>query len=143
MYTFHGWAEIHVSDVEDLPAGMLEKQLDAAVLSVRNAIASFTDGVSIFELRRSSNNLWVVSVHGLRNRAHGGAIDLFRWLADNLPESYGLLYVRDDDDTERPNAFTVYRLARGKLDQLVDGLLSPCVPTIESELTWTAPPSRI
>ena len=135
MYTFHGWAEINVADIEDLPPGMSEKQLDAAVLSVRKAIASYADGVSIFELRPSSNNLWVVSVHGLRNRAHSHAIDLFRWLADNLPESYGLLYVRDDEDAKRPNAFTVYRLARGKLDELVDGFLSPCVPIIETELT--------
>jgi hypothetical protein len=43
-----------------------------------------------------------------------------------------LLYVRDDDDAKCPNAFTVYRLARGKLDELVDGFLSPCVPIIET-----------
>jgi hypothetical protein len=128
-------AEAIVADTENLPPGMMEKQLDAAVLSVRKAIASYADGVSIFDLRPSSNNLWVVSVHGLRNRAHTHAIDLFRWLANNLPESYGLLYVRDDDDAKRQNTFTVYRLARGKLDELVDGLLSPCVPTIEAELT--------
>lgn len=72
----------------------------------------------------------VLSVHGLRNHAYESVATHFQWIAAELPESYSLLYIRDDEQLDRENQFSVYRLARGKLDRFDDKLFSPCIPII-------------
>lgn len=80
--------------------------------------------------------------HGLRNHRYEPVIDLFRWVAVELPFSYGLLYVHDDEDTHRGadhvNEFQVWRLARGEFEELADPFLSPYIPTVEPH--WELPP---
>ncbi len=82
-----------------------------------------------------NGDLHVLSVAGHRNHRCETALDLFRWLAINGPGSYGLLYVRDDEDFRRGgdfgNEFRVWRLARGVLEEQDDPFLSPPIPTVE------------
>jgi len=56
-------------------------------------------------------------------------------VANELPFSYGLLYVHDDEDHSRgadhENDFRVWRLARGGFGELADPFLSPYIPTVE------------
>jgi hypothetical protein len=73
-------------------------------------------------------------------------IDLFRRVATELPFSYGLLYVHDDEDSlwditdeqiarhgnNYDNEFRVWRLARGEFEERADPFLSPYIPTVES-----------
>jgi hypothetical protein len=58
-------------------------------------------------------------------------------VAENLPGSYGLLYVHDDEDIQdeedNSNTFVVWKITRGKLTQEKDNYLSPCIPVIEDE----------
>jgi hypothetical protein len=83
----------------------------------------------------------VLFAHGLRNHRYEPVIDLFRWVAEELPHSYGLLYVRDDEDHGREanydNEFRVWRLARGRFEELADPFLSPCNPIAEAP--WEGP----
>ncbi len=78
----------------------------------------------------------VLFTHGLRNHRFDPVIDIFRWIAENLPDSYGLLYVHDDEDhrvsePESDNCFRAWRLARGRLSEKDDPFLSPYIPTVE------------
>jgi hypothetical protein len=58
-------------------------------------------------------------------------IDLFKWIAAELPHSYGLLYAHDDEALGQENEFRVWRLARGEIEERPDPFLSPYIPTVE------------
>jgi hypothetical protein len=58
-------------------------------------------------------------------------IELFRWVATELPDSYGLLYAHDDEAEGQENEFRVWRLARGAFDERADPFFSPYMPTVE------------
>lgn len=80
------------------------------------------------------------------SRNHRGlspsAVEVLRWLAENGPGSYGLVYLHDDEDvgdtgrlrgrdsSDHSNEFRVWRLLDGKLEELDDPFLSPIVPRI-------------
>ena len=59
-------------------------------------------------------------------------VQILKWVAENGPGSYGLLYVRDDDDRKRDknygNEFRVWVLKRGNVYEMDDPFLSPFVP---------------
>ena len=136
MFEFHGWLSLEVDDRDDPDPTILDERLDLAERGLLGQIEKAGDGASVFELRRAGNGLRYLAVHGLRNHRYLPVIDLFRWAAENLPEAYGLLYVRDDEDErdedmDITNAFRVWRVAQGKCSEHEDSFLSPCVPTIE------------
>lgn len=136
MFEFHGWLSLHPDDQDDADLVVLEDRLNSAESALRREIEKVDDGLSVFEVRRAGNGLRYLAAHGLRNHRYVPVVDLFRWVADNLPDSYGLLYLRDDEDdrggeADNTNAFRVWRVARGRFDEHADPFLSPCVPTIE------------
>ena len=136
MFEFHGWLSLHSDDWDDPDPAVLEERLDAAEAALRGEIEKADDGFSVFEIRRAGNGLRTLCVQGLRNHRYEPVVDLFRWAAGNLAESYGLLYVWDDEDrrggdADHSNAFRVWRVAQGEFDEQADPFLSPCVPTIE------------
>jgi hypothetical protein len=81
--------------------------------------------------------------HGLRNHRYEQVVDLFRWIAAELPDSDGLLYVHDDEDCGRDsdfsNEFRVWRMARGRFDESADTHSSPYFPTVELPETFDEP----
>jgi hypothetical protein len=127
MFEFYGWAcirsDTYESDEADnrLLTSLREK---VGLLEQHNIVATVSKGFL--------NTLTVV---GHKNHRYEAVIDLFRWLAEDGPGSYGLLYVQDDEDHQRDDdyqeVFRVWRLARGTLQELDDPFLSPRVPTIE------------
>jgi hypothetical protein len=142
MFEFHGWATIRVDDRDDPDMSVVHAREDAAITRLREAMRASDDVVSLFELRRTSNGLIVLLAHGLCNHRYEQVIDLFRWVAAELPFSYGLLYVHDDEDTRRGadygNEFRVWRVARGEFGELAEPFLSPYIPTVEP--LWESPP---
>jgi hypothetical protein len=136
MFEFHGWAVITVDDPVDADLASLEAQIDQAEAVLRHALADAADGFCVFDIQHTCNALRYLNVHGLRNHRYQPVIDLFQWIANQLPACYGLLYIRDDEDIIRAgqdfsNCFRVWRLARGQLTEQSDPFLSPCIPTIE------------
>jgi hypothetical protein len=102
--------------------------------AIRQAVDAARSDLWKAELRRSGNDLTVVSVHGLTNHRVDRVVGLFRILAEQAPGSYGLLYIQDAEDprgVEFENCFRVWRLARGELTEMADPFLSPCIPTLE------------
>jgi hypothetical protein len=128
MYEFHGWINIVASEPEQ--GGLAEDEAAIAALAGRLREAQEqVDGW--FDVRQTFNGQIVVVAHGLRNHRQEGPRELFRWIGGRYPWSYGVLYVRDDEDPDHGNEFAVYRLARGVLTEHADAILSPAVPTVE------------
>jgi Immunity protein 7 len=103
-----------------------------AVSRLQEAIKRADDVFSMFGVRQTGNELIVLYAHGLRNHRYRPVIELFRWVATELPDSYGLLYVHDDEAEGQDNEFRVWRLARGMFEEVPDPFLSPYFPTVES-----------
>jgi len=135
VFEFHGWSRIGVDDRDDADMDTIHGREEAAITRLREAMREADDGFSLFDLRRTSNGLIVLSAHGLRNHRYEPVIELFRWVAAELPLSYGLLYVHDDEDHKRgsdhENEFRVWRLARGAFEEMADPFLSPYIPTVQ------------
>ncbi len=141
MFEFHGWVTIRVDDQDDPDMDGISRREEKAVRRLRKAIQEADDEFSLFNLRQTSNGMIVLFAHGLRNHRYEPVIDLFRWVATELPYSYGLLYVHDDEDQNRggdyENEFRVWRLARGHFEEMSDPFLSPYIPTVEPP--WEEP----
>lgn len=89
-------------------------------------------------------------VHGVLSLAsatnHRGQmptiVTVLHWLAEHGPSSYGIVYLHDDEDSgawaqargrsgeDLTNVFRVWRLRRGRVDELEDPFLSPIVPAL-------------
>lgn len=83
------------------------------------------------------------------SRNHRGcnptAVEVLRWIAEQGPDSYGLVYVHDDEDcgesgrmrgrtgNDHRNEFRVWRLRLGRIDELDDPFLSPIGPDLDPE----------
>jgi hypothetical protein len=137
VFEFHGWATIRVPD-PDINTDRRRELEAIAVARLREAIARADDRFSLFDVRQTGNELIVLYAHGLRNHRFRPVIELFRWVASELPDSYGLLYVHDDEADGQDNEFRVWRLARGEFAELADPFLSPYIPTVE--LPWPGEP---
>lgn len=138
MFEFHGWATIRVDDRDDPFMEIKRRREESAMTRLRTAMQEADDEFSHFDLRRTSNELIVLLTHGLRNHRYEPVINLFKWVAAELPNSYGLLYVHDDEAIGQENNFRAWRLAQGAFDELADPFLSPYIPTVESP--WTDSP---
>lgn len=128
MYEYHGWITIGETAGERDVGG-----LHQAVAQIRNylseSVAVYVAGLDVV------NGLYVLWLAGHPNHKTDIPLRLFEYVASQAPGSYGLLYIRDDDDQACPNAFQVWRLARGRLESAADPFLSPCVPIIEDRFT--------
>ena len=134
MFEFHGWATIRVPGAGDSDIRPIGRGPEVeAIKRVRAAINDAHDEFSLLEVHQTGNGQTVLIAHGFRNHRFEPVIELFRWVAGQLPSSYGLLYVRDEEEEAagRDNEFRVWRLARGRFEQLADTFLSPYVPTVE------------
>jgi hypothetical protein len=130
MYELNGWCSIAESttepDVGSLGDGI--RDLEARINSV--------DWSSLVVSLKRVNGCWSLTFVCRTNRRRGEAefIDkLVDWIVERFPGSYGLLYERDDDlpSDSGGNEFRVRTIARGKVDEQRDLLLSPINPTIE------------
>ena len=132
MYEFHGWATIR-----ETPSLADEENMDKVIDSVNSFIKNlnWTSG-GVLDVRQI-NGEYHLSVSGFTNHKGKDAEDvlsLYQFLAQKAPGSYGILFVRDDEDRSgNDNKFQVLVLARGSLKEREDPFLSPYVPIVEDE----------
>ncbi len=127
MIEINGWISINFStDGEvELPSEV--------ILEITQAVDALTDFNQFFKIS-SLNGLHFLSV-GLCHNLDAGYSDLiYKLLTDickRAPGTYGIVYIRNDEDVHDYNKFKVLKVARGKVSTEEDRLLSPCNPTIE------------
>ncbi|TLS51716.1 hypothetical protein FE782_14590 [Paenibacillus antri] len=126
MFEFHGWIVLryHTHDTNELLQDKAYKNFinylkDADTERLSNSI------------RRNGQDSWTIT--GLHNHRSSYVLDIYKWVSENLPGSYGLLYMHDDEDAEYNNTFVVWKLVRGILTRETDPFLSPYVPVVEDE----------
>ncbi|WP_421762906.1 Imm7 family immunity protein [Ekhidna sp.] len=129
MVEFHGWFSIQES-----VDGENEENISSIVDELDQAVASLGSGSSLIDIR-PVNGKYYLHLGGSTNhrsedvREVQGLVNLVSSLAKG---SYGILYLRDDEDSEgRDNEFQIIKMARGQIYEEKDVWLSPCNPTIE------------
>lgn len=70
---------------------------------------------------------------GHRNHKSGYQTEeeMLEWIRVNLPYSYGLLYMHDDESKDYPDDFVVYKLAKNKITRVADAYLSPLYKEVD------------
>lgn len=128
MYEIHGWLVVQDSAYESD-----ELQLERIISNVRQRIESFRENNPMVELV-ALNGQYRLLFSALLNHegpATRSILDLFEWVGEIASGSYGLLFVRNDEDPLNNNNFIVHVLRRGAMAALADPFLSPCNPAIE------------
>ncbi|HYI77845.1 MAG TPA: Imm7 family immunity protein [Chryseolinea sp.] len=83
------------------------------------------------------NGMATFLASALHNHNDGYIIDIFNWLGQHAPGSYGLLYYQDNETKEMDDNFKVLVMKKGKVTEKADPFLSPRAPTIEDETDWS------
>ncbi|WP_328660192.1 Imm7 family immunity protein [Nocardia salmonicida] len=132
MFEYHGWVSIQSSAGDET-----DSELEAAYRAAQDAVAELRRGAGLIDTRMV-NGAAQLSLSGLLNhRGDEGqqVIDCFVRVGRVAAGSYGLLYIRDDEDsTGRDNEFQVMVMKRGKVTTTRDTNLSPCIPVIEDDI---------
>lgn len=129
MIEFNGWVCLALStdgEGEDRATEAVQ-----AVLPLVDAVR----GPATFPLIQARNGSYYLHVAGNANHRGGGWAEteqLLHEVARRFPGAYGLVHLRDDEDSQgNDNAFVVYAVRRGTVECLPDPFLSPCNPVIE------------
>ena len=61
-------------------------------------------------------------------------IDTYKSIAQTATGSYGIIYLRDDEDTRHYNEFQIFIFKKGECIYKTDDVFSPCIPTIEDDI---------
>lgn len=131
MVEIHGWVTLRTSTGESD-----EDRIDRLACALRQQIEDMEADNPVIELK-VLNAKYMIVVSGCTNHWGPAVDDVFRLLQRvgiEAPGSYGILYEWNDENLSRENEFHVWRLARGKLTEHGDALLSPCIPTIEDAM---------
>lgn len=142
MFRYYGWIalEYHTHDTDTILQ-------DHAISRFKKYVedSHFEDDTYIISRRNGIDSFIISRMH---NHKHDDIICLYKWVAEKLPGSYGLLYIHDDEDFNGPynrkydyddleidnsNKFIVWKLMRGVLTKEEDPFFSPCIPAIEDE----------
>ncbi|MBO9702713.1 MAG: hypothetical protein J7604_21050 [Sporocytophaga sp.] len=130
MIQYSGWAIIRESYNEE---GEDENKLRELVQEIRKKMIEIKTCNEFLD-QRYMNGAIHLTIQGNHNHRNNQLIDFFIWVASIAIGSYGLLYVHDDeDDRGNHNKFMVFRMAKGKVNELEDIFLSPYYPTVEDE----------
>ena len=129
MFEFHSWVTIQ--------EGWCESQDDETLLAANvKEIRSEAERLLVDTFGCSAdvavaNGLHRPTIHGFRNHAQSWVLELFRRTGQIARGSYGVLYIRDDEDPDHSNEFQVWVMVRGEVEKKEDALLSPCLPKLE------------
>jgi hypothetical protein len=131
MFEYHAWITVQSSAGDET-----DDDLKAAFDAAKQQIEPLRSGTSVVDLRWV-NGIAQLHIFGFRNHRGGEGqevIETFRRVGDVAPGSYGVLYMRDDEDPSgHDNEFQLIIMRRGKISSAVDSFLSPCIPVIEDE----------
>ncbi|WP_405422444.1 Imm7 family immunity protein [Streptomyces erythrochromogenes] len=130
MFEYHGWINVQESaDADDSNSshgdvllGRIAETLGARIREI--------DSPGLLDLRWMNGELFL-HLGGFRNHRDPEVLELFGEVGRLAPGSYGVMHVRDDEDSGRENEVRVLRMVRGRVHEDVEAGLSPCIPVLE------------
>ena len=129
MVEINGWISIHITTDGENEYGKLEKAIEK--------IDHFLKPLKLFNqfFKIEALNGYHTLFIGLNHNHENGYYDLIYQLLNEIciiaPGSYGIIYIRNDEDKLDFNKFKIIKIAKGKITIEDDDFLSPCNPIIE------------
>ena len=137
MYEYHGWITVRTTYENTDEVDETEERLWENINGILDSkIKSISWMPGLTDLRYINGNCYITLAGYTNHRGPDSKEinNLYKFIAEIAPGSYGVLYEQDDEDIEGfNNKFKVKVLKRGKFINAEDTFLSPCVPEIEDE----------
>lgn len=131
MIELHGWLTIVDTYAdEDL---LSENEIKQIRQKVEMILANNTCGLKIQHANGETflNTLFCAN-H--RTTEVDEIIKIYTMVSETASGSYGVLYIRDDEDKNYSNEFQIYLFKRGKMEYKIDTDFSPCIPALEDDV---------
>lgn len=131
MIELHGWLTIVETYAdEDL---LHEDEIRQIQQKVKRILANNTCGLEIqFVNGTPFLNTLLCANH--RTAEVDEIIKTYTMISETASGSYGVIYIRDDEDKTYNNEFQIYLFKRGKWEHKIDAEFSPCIPTLEDDV---------
>jgi hypothetical protein len=129
MFEYHGWLVLERFSLSERNVLRLE-EIDSAQAQLSKR---FKEVLEMYHLTESAHKCvrgqWkdMFALHGFHNHCWTEVYEIFQWVAEGAPKSYGLLYVNDGEG-EFPYEFRVWVLQNGQFIERGDPFLSPLLP---------------
>lgn len=129
MVEMHGWITIKETflacEEENITTIVSEIDNELKKLKYHNSTVKWMNGEGYLQYSLFTNH-WSDDCKEL--------LDIYDYISKKAIGSYGLLYVLNDEDKTESNNFVIYKMVRGKVEKVVDNLLSPFIPTVENSI---------
>lgn len=129
MVELHGWLTIwETYEDEDL---FSQDEIDAITQKVKEIVLNSNCGIEM----KYMNGVPFISTLYCSNHSTkevNDIIETYRIISKIATGSYGVIYLRDDEDSQYYNEFQIYLFKKGECIYRIDKDFSPCIPTIEN-----------
>ena len=131
MVELHGWLSIwETYEDEDL---LSPEEIDEITRKVKEIISNSDCGIELKYINGTPFvNTLICSNH--RTSEVDNIIEVYKSISKTATGSYGVIYLRDDEDDEHYNEIQKYVFKKGACICKIDEDFSPCIPTIESDI---------
>lgn len=132
MIELHGWLHIRETyEDEDL---LSQNEIEDIMQRVKAIIQSNTCG---FKLQYANGETFLHTLFGSNHHTSevDEIIETYKSISQIAIGSYGIIYLRDDEDKNYYNDFQTYIFKKGQCIYQIDTNFSPCIPTIENAIT--------
>ncbi|HAJ97500.1 MAG TPA: hypothetical protein DCO72_07170 [Ruminococcus sp.] len=130
MIELHGW--LSVSETfrdEDL---FSQEELDSIILKVKEIIFNSNCGIDL-QYMNGIPYINTAFFPNHRTKEVDNIIEIYQNISKIATGSFGIIYLRDDEDKLYYNQFQVYVFKKGNCTFKIDTDFSPCIPTIEND----------
>lgn len=132
MIELHGWLTIlETFENEDL---LSQHEIEMIRQRVKVIIQSNTCGIKL-QYENGTAFLHTLFCSNHHTSEVDGIIETYKSVSKIATGSYGIIYLRDDEDKKYDNEFQVYIFRKGQCIFQNDIFFSPCIPTIENDIS--------
>ena len=128
MVELHGWMSVSAT------YGNEDMLSDSRLNEIMDQVDSILKGSSFDIKLKYMNGIPYINTSFSSNHRTGEADDIisvYKQIAEAATGSYGVIYLRDDEDKKHHNDMMRYVFKRGGMTVVIDGDFSPCIPQLE------------
>ena len=128
MVELHGW--LSISEIYEDEDNYEKAELDSVMQKVKKIVAD-NNSVEI-EYKNGLPFITTLICTNHHNPELDMVINTYKLVSETATGSYGMIYIRDDEDSVHYNEFQIYIFKKGECRFKVDNDLSPCIPEVEN-----------